>query len=226
MYKIITASSPFLEANIQLTPSQLDMFIKGFRYIIPGQYRICSRQLIDTLINEQYQNMSTIVKSCLKDHNIFVSDPRAKHAFSTLERLIHDIYSKPLPKHLYRRALNEYRLLRSICRLLRRRPDVVVRGTDKSKVFYIGKAEDFERKAREYMMKSAAYEEMTTGRSPLADHLRAVQNLLDYLVSKHALTSKQAKYLLPKVDKLELGHFHGLPKPHKVDLFIQDQSHH
>ena len=147
---------------------------------------------------------------------MFVTDRRAIRAFPILERLVHDIYSKPLPKELQRRAQYEYHLVRGICRLLRRRPDIIVRRTDKSKVFYIGKAEEFERKAHEYMAKTAAYEEIPENRSPLAENLRAVQTLLAYLVSKKALTQKQAKRLGPKLDKLELAHYHGLPKPHKV----------
>ena len=68
------------------------------------------------------------------------------------------------------------------------------------------------------MIKTAAYEEISENRSPLAHILQAVQNLLQYLVSKKALTQKKANYLMPKLDKLEFGHYHGLPKPHKVSL--------
>jgi hypothetical protein len=38
-------------------------------------------------------------------------------------------------------------LVRQIRSLIRQRPDIVIRRTDKSKVFYISKAADFERKA-------------------------------------------------------------------------------
>lgn len=85
-------------------------------------------------------------------------------------------------------------------------------------MFSIGQLDDFERKAQEYMTKTQAYEEIIDGRCPLADNLRAVQVLLEYLVSKNALTKKQSNYLLPNLGKLELGHYHGLPKPHKVSL--------
>ena len=69
------------------------------------------------------------------------------------------------------------------------------------------------------MLKTKAYEEITNGRCPLADNLRAVQTLLDYLVAKNALTKNQHNQLSPKLNNLELGHYHGLPKPHKVNLF-------
>jgi len=95
----------------------------------------------------------------------------------------------------------------------------VVRRTDKNKVFYIGKAADFKRKAEDYMLKTEAYEEITNGRCPLADNINAVKTLLNYLVTKKALIEKQAKRLCPKSGNWELGHYHGLPKPHKVNLF-------
>ena len=38
-------------------------------------------------------------------------------------------------------------------------------------------------------------------------------------MNRNVLTKKQRNYLVPKLNKLELGHFHGLPKPHKVIIF-------
>lgn len=218
IHKTITASSPFIQANVRLTSNQMAMLINGFHYIFPGQHRICSRKSINEIIVDQYQNILKVIKGCLNDHHIFASDARIKHAFPIFERLIHDIYSKPLPRRLQRRSKYEYRIIRSIRCLLRRRPDIVIRRTDKSKVFYVGNLEDFDRKAMEYMTKTEAYEEITNGRSPLADNYRAVKTVLDYLVSKNTLTKKQANKLLPNESKLELGHYHGLPKPHKVSL--------
>ena len=95
----------------------------------------------------------------------------------------------------------------------------MVRRTDKNKVFYIGKAADFKRKAEDYMLKTEAYEEITNGRCPLADNLNSVKTLLNYLVTKKALIKTQADRLSPKSDNSELGHYHDLPKPHKVNLF-------
>ena len=196
------------------------MLIRGFKYIIPCQSQLCSRKSIDTIIHEQYENISKIVKSCLQDNNIFFADSRGKYAFSMLEQLIRDHYSKPIPKSLSNRAKYEYRIVRSIQSLLKRRPDIIIRRTDKSKVFYIGKLEDFERKSREYMEKTQAYEEIIDQHCPLSDNLRSVQTLLDFLMDRRALTKKQKKYLIPKLDKLELGHYHGLPKVHKVPCIL------
>lgn len=220
IYKTITASSPFIQVDCRFTPDQMSMFIKGLKYIMPCQSQFFSRQPIDALIREQYQTISSAVKSCLQDNLIFFADPRGKHAFSIFEQLVHEFYSKLPSRQVIQRAKREHRIIQSIQRLLKKRPDIVIRRTDKSKVFYIGKLEEFERKAREYMEKTQAYEEIVDGHCPLAKNLRAVQTLLDYLVERNVLTKKQRNYLLPKLDKLELGHFHGLPKPHKVRIFL------
>ncbi len=69
------------------------------------------------------------------------------------------------------------------------------------------------------MEETEADEQIIDQRCPLADHLRAVQTLLDFLVDRKVLPKKKKPYLVPKLDKLELAHYHGLPKTHKVSCF-------
>ncbi|CAF3623305.1 unnamed protein product [Rotaria sordida] len=163
--------------------------------------------------------LQTIVTACALVPPCFYN--LSKHAFLQLERITHDLYFKQLPRNLIRCAQSEYKIIRNIQRLLREQPDIVVRRTDKSKVFYIGKVDDFERKAQEYMLKTQAYVEVTNGRCPLADNLHAVQTLLDYLMAKNVITRKQHNKLLLNLNKLELGHYHGLPKSRKSGTPLQ-----
>jgi hypothetical protein len=147
------------------------------------------------------------------------TDERGKQPFAALKQFLYELYSKKLPRKLSIRAQHEYKVVQSIRRLRRHRSDIVVRRTDKSKVFYIGKADDLARKTEEYMLKTNAYEAITNGRCPLADSLTAVQTFLDYFVIKKALSKQLRDQLSPKLTNLELGHYHGLSKPHKVSLF-------
>ncbi|CAF4659881.1 unnamed protein product [Rotaria sp. Silwood2] len=94
------------------------------------------------------------------------------------------------------RVQREHKIVQSIQSLLRNRSDIVIRRTDKSKVFYIGNATDFAGKAEEYMLKTNACQEVKN--SP-----------------QKAVTFQQYKKISPNTNKLELGHYHGLPKPHK-----------
>jgi len=67
------------------------------------------------------------------------------------------------------------------------------------------------------MNTTKAYKEITDGHCPLLDNLRAVQTLLDNLLQQKAITKDLYDKLYPKITKLELAHFHGLPKVHKVN---------
>ena len=69
------------------------MFINGFKYVIPCQNQY-SRKSIDQIVNEQYENMSTILKNCLKDHRISIKDEQATQAFSAIEHILSEFYRK------------------------------------------------------------------------------------------------------------------------------------
>jgi hypothetical protein len=133
----MTSSTPFIQVNLKLTSAQMSMFINGFKYIIPCQSRF-SDQPINQIIIEQYQKISSKVKDCLKDHRIPINDERTKQAFSALERILYGFQFQKLSKKLRRRSQHEYKTVRNIQRLIHRRSDIVVRRTDKNKVFYIG----------------------------------------------------------------------------------------
>ena len=197
---------------------QISMLINGLKYIIPCQNRF-SRKSIDIITMEQYQSLCTTIKNCLADHRMSITDERAKQAFQALKHLLDEFNSIKLSRKEQLRAQYEYKIVRSIQYLIRHRKDIIIRRTDKSKVFYIGKASDIARKTQEYMLKTQAYEEITSGHCPLAENLKAVHALLEYLMKTNALTGKQCRQITPKLNQLELGHYHALPKPHKVIIF-------
>ena len=88
--------------------------------------------------------------------------------------------------------------------LLCKRPDIVIRPPDKRKGFYLGNTADFERKAIKYMTDTEAYQELTSGRCPLADNYHAVRSLLQELLKRKAINRDQHKMMFPKFDTLEL----------------------
>ncbi|CAF1561959.1 unnamed protein product, partial [Rotaria sordida] len=161
------------------------------------------------------------VKNCLQDHRITTTNKRAEEAFQALQCILHELQSKKLSRKLEKRAKREYKIVQSIRHLLRDRSNIVIRRTDKSKVFYIGKATDFARKLEEYMLKTEAYQEITSSHCPLSDMLYAVQTLLSSLLAQKALSFQQYSKISPKLNKLELGHYHVLPKPHSKDSLDQ-----
>ena len=215
IYTKITASLPFIETDLNLTLQQMSMLINGLKYISTCQSQY-SRQSIDEIIKEQYDKISAIIKTCLGDHGMFNSDIRVKLAFPELQHIFNEFKLQKISKKLGKRAQREYKTIQSIRRLLRARPDIIICRTDKTKTLYIGNTTTMTRKAYEYMTQTTAYEEITDGHCPLADILHALHTLLDFIVRTKGLTDKQHKKLLPNLNRLELAHYHGLPKTHKV----------
>lgn len=157
-----------------------------------------------------------MVKRCLGSNHMSITDERANKAFAELQGIISGLYNKPLSPTLRKRVRREWRAVRCVQRLLRSRPDIVIRPIDKGKSFFIGSKTTMERKIQEYMDKTAAYQEIIDGHSPLAESLAIVQNLLDYLVTQKAITKERRDKLIPSSSRLELAHLYTLPKVHKV----------
>jgi hypothetical protein len=105
-------------------------------------------------------------------------------------------------------------------KFLRSQSDIIICQIDKSSGFYIGNTTTTALKAYEYVTTTKAYKEISDDHSPLADNLRSVQTLLQNLVQQHVITKELYDKLYANMNKLELAHFHGLPKVHKVNCFL------
>ncbi|CAF1527821.1 unnamed protein product, partial [Adineta ricciae] len=138
IYTKITASSPFVEVQLNLTPPQMLMFTKGLQYVIPCQSRFL-RRTNEQIIQKQYEMLFDTVTNCLQDSCMSASNKHAQEAFSELKTIVHELHVKKLSGHLNIRARYEHALVKNIRRLIDKQPHAIVRRTDKSKVFYIGK---------------------------------------------------------------------------------------
>lgn len=148
------------------------------------------------------------------------TDERAKQAFPELERIVRDLYSKPLSSKQRRRIQREHKNVKRLQALLRSRPDIILCRINKNPGFYIGNATTIAANAQEYMNITEAYEEISSDdHSLLSNSLNETQNLLEHLVKTKGLTKAQTDKLLPKSDKLELAHLYVLIKTHKVKYF-------
>ena len=90
----------------------------------------------------------------------------------------------------------------------------VIRKTDKSKVFHLGKSDDYRVKAQAYMTKTKAYQELGE-----ANHLESLVErtnsfLRDLLVNKH-ITQRHYEKLKVNKEEAEIAHLYFLPKTHK-----------
>ncbi|CAF1549489.1 unnamed protein product, partial [Rotaria sp. Silwood1] len=92
--------------------------------------------------------------------------------------------------------------------------NVVLQKSDKSKVFHLGKLEDYRKKSEEYMAKTEAYKCLGTN-DPLPDLIqRTNKYLLDLRLAKW-ITQKQYEKLCINPCEVDLAHLYYLPKAHK-----------
>ena len=90
----------------------------------------------------------------------------------------------------------------------------ILRMTDKSGIFHLGHAQDYEQKAQAYRDKTQAYIELST--NPLSTTFYKVVHLLNELRSKNHIKAGQLNQMMPKADKVTLAYLYFIPKPHKV----------
>jgi hypothetical protein len=90
----------------------------------------------------------------------------------------------------------------------------ILRVTDKSGIFHISHARDYEEKAEAYREKTGAYIELPS--NPLRTIFDKVVHLLNDLRSKDHIRVWQLNEMMPKRDKVALAYLYFIPKPHKI----------
>ncbi|CAF5225964.1 unnamed protein product, partial [Rotaria magnacalcarata] len=118
-----------------------------------------------------------------------------------IKNLLQRLYAKKLSRKLYIRAKRERKLIINIRRYLRQNQQVTLRRTDKSRVFHLGDANDYQSKVHQYMQETEAYEQITSGISPLASNLEQVISLLNrlYNAQKPLITKKAIRRNVSKI---------------------------
>ncbi|CAF4582902.1 unnamed protein product, partial [Rotaria sp. Silwood2] len=91
----------------------------------------------------------------------------------------------------------------------------ILQKSDRSKVFHLGKLEDYHKKSEEYKAKIQAYKCLGTN-DPLPDLIKCKNKyLLDLRLAKW-ITQKQYAKLSINPNEVELAHLYYLPKTHKT----------
>ncbi|CAF4724379.1 unnamed protein product, partial [Rotaria socialis] len=141
IYTKISSTLPFIEANIKLGVQPISILINGRKYVIPCQSYFSHKKRSE-IAQKEYERISNIAKATIDSNQMSKTDERAKKAFQELQQTMKDLYSKPLPPKLYRRARREHRRMKRLQRLLHSRPDIIVRRIDKGEGFYFEVAQE------------------------------------------------------------------------------------
>ncbi|CAF1255306.1 unnamed protein product [Rotaria sordida] len=196
--------------------NQTTMFLS--LYFVNTIIPLSTKQLL--IINNEYKRLYDETGKNLTKYAFPTDDSRATEFFSELKHLLAQLYAKPLPKKLKANAQYIYKMIKSMQRKLHK-ANIAVGQTDKSKLFFFIDAQAYEEKIRNYMIKTNAYQEITSGICPLGNDLHLVILLLDHLHEREEITDEQYKQMYPNLKTLELAHIYFNLKVHKPEISVR-----
>ncbi|CAF1390769.1 unnamed protein product [Rotaria sp. Silwood1] len=205
---------------ISLSNEQLLIINKGLKFIPPCQSRFFYKEPIEKIIDQEYKWLHTENCKNLTNYTFLTNDTRATNFFSEMKILLQQLHTKPLSKKLKANARYIYEMIKSMQRKLRK-ANIAVGQTDKSKLFFFIDTQEYEEKITNYMNKTNAYREITSGICPLADDLHLVILLLDHLHERNEITNEQYKQMYPNLKTLELAHIYFNLKVLKPEISVR-----
>jgi hypothetical protein len=185
-------------------------------YIRSNQSYLYSDARPHIRIKQEHKNIMNIVTPYLVRIHYMPSQSTIIKQFSQqLEIYLTQRYMAPLFYLNVYCARKELKLIKSI-QFRIKKEKYILRMTDKSGIFHLGHAADYEQKAEAYRQKTGAYIELTS--DPLWIVFDKVLHLLHDLRSKEQIRVWQLDKMMPKRDKVALAYLYFIPKPHKVNL--------
>lgn len=207
----------FANTIIPFSNEQLMIINKGLKFIPPCQSHFFSKKPIKKIIEEEYKRLYDENVKNLTDYAFSATDTTAKEYFLEVQNLVQQLYMKPIPTNIAKNAQYLSRMIKSMQRKLFK-ANIAVGQTDKSKLFFFIDAQEYEEKIKNYMNKTNAYQEISSGICPLADNLHLVLLVLDHLHQRKEITSEQFNKMKPNLEKIELAHIYFNLKVHKVKI--------
>jgi len=194
------------------------LFHLGPNYIRPNQSYLYSSERRQKQMQREHENiMNTVTTDLVHTYHMPNTSTIIKQFSQQLATCIQEQYMAPISYLDIRRARKEWKLMKSIQFRLKKEK-YILRVTDKSNIFHLGHAADYERKAQAYQERTGAYIELES--DPLWIVFDKVVHLLNDLRSKDRIRVWQLNKMMPKRDKVALAYLYFIPKPHKVILFV------
>ncbi|CAF1571856.1 unnamed protein product, partial [Adineta steineri] len=168
-----------------------------------------AQQMTPVLRKDFVLQIDVVVKKINKifvEHLWILPKQRLQIFIDTLEKILidcHDRYPTSVQLKEINNLLNKFETTHTI-----------IRKTDKSKVFHLGKSIDYKMKAQIYMNKIKAYQDLGNV-NPLESLVERTNNLLYGLWTSKHISQKQYESLRVHKDEAELAHLYFLPKAHK-----------
>ena len=191
------------------------LYIIGPNYVRPDQSFLCSNRQQKMHFEHEFNMFMTKIVCYLVEHCRVPRSSSIIQQFSNrVKHFLERCYSTSLELNDEVRARKELALVKSIRHKLNK-AKLILRRTDKSNVFHVGQARDYEEKAKAYRNKTGAFQELVG--NPLSEIYNKVKQLLDDFLSKKHISARQPKKMMPDRKKIKLAHMYFLPKAHKVN---------
>jgi hypothetical protein len=159
-------------------------------------------------VQQEYENiMDTVASYLVRVYHMPPTATVIKEFNQQMETYLHQRYMAPLSYRDIYRTRKELKLIKSIQYRLKKEK-YILRVTDKSGIFHISHATDYEQKAEAYRQKTGAYIELTD--DPLWTVFDKVVHLLNNLRSKDQIRAWQLDKMMPKRDKVTFAYFNRI----------------
>lgn len=188
------------QSALSLTNAEFQILKKGPRFIMNDPKTAKERK------TSELQYAYDKIRKSNTEHGWFLPLDRLETFIKSLDVELTRIHEDSIPS----KDLNT-------CRFLEKKiekSNIVLRKTDKSKVFHLGNVNDYKIKVENYMAKTDAYENLGN-RNPLRDLILQTNSLLKGLLAGKHIDTQLFKRLQVDENKAELAHLYFLPKAHK-----------
>ena len=203
------------------------MCSSGPTYIRPNQSTLRPfkqrQKQIDQELNTIMAKLKKYMSNIKDSRTIPLTAPLYKFYSDRLQTYLLHRYTTPLPLIDQLRARREFKIAKSIRRKLKKYK-LILRETDKSGVFHIGRRIDYKQKAAKYRQDTGAYEELNT--NPFNEIIHNVTHLLNQLKTMKQIREDQRMKMIPVRAETQLAYMYFLPKPHKVIIIHSPVTSH
>jgi hypothetical protein len=181
----------------------------GPNYIRPNQSYLYSYERRQKQVQQEYENiMDTVTSYLVRVYHMPNSSTIIKQFSQALATCLYDRYMAPISYLNTYRARKELKLIKSIQYRIKKEKHII-RVTDKSGIFHLGHAKDYEQKAEVYRQKTGAYIELQSDLLWIV--FDKVVHLLNNLRSKDQIRTWQLDKMMPKRDKVALAYLYFIP---------------
>ena len=186
----------------------------GPDYIRPNQSYLYSSERREKEVQRQHETiMNNVTLHLVRLYRMPRTSTMIEQFSQQLFMYLRARYVAPVSYLDAYRARKELKLMKTIQFRLKKHK-YILRVTDKSGIFHLAHATDYERKAEAYRQKTAAYTELDN--DPLWSIFDKVVRLLNDLRAKNYIQAWQLNQMMPDRKKMALAYLYFIPKPHKV----------